>query len=189
MTLVENFDLPAIRDKRDKEGRKILDVKGSTIPSDYVNLRNNHHVAIYEDADGNYQEDIVPFFRALQRIRKEDPIIDKSYKKDQGWKYVMNLKVNEYFVFPNPGSGFFPEEIDLTDEKYYSLISPHLFRVQKLSSKYYMFRHHLETESSSDELSMKDITWKRINAINQLKGVVKVRINHIGQIVAVGDYD
>ena len=101
----------------------------------------------------------------------------------------MNLKVNEYFVFPNPGSGFYPEDVDLMDEKNYALISPNLFRVQKLSSKYYVFRHHLETESSSDDLLMKDITWKRITSINQLKGAVKVRINHIGQIVAVGDYD
>lgn len=189
VTIVENFDLPAIRDKRDKDGRIMLDSDNKTIPSDYVNLRNNHHVAIYEDAEGNYQEDIVPFFKALQRVTSDDPVIDKTLNKDQGWRYVMNLKVNEYFVFPNPESGFYPEDIDLMDEKNYALISPNLFRVQKLSSKYYVFRHHLETESSSDDLLMKDIIWKRINSINQLKGAVKVRINHIGQIVAVGDYD
>ena len=92
-------------------------------------------------------------------------------------------------MFPDPDCGFFPEEIDLMDENNYALISPNLYRVQKLSSKYYVFRHHLETDSSSDNLSLKDITWKRITSINQLKGVVKVRINHIGQIVSVGDYD
>ena len=82
-----------------------------------------------------------------------------------------------------------PEEIDLTDPTNYVEISKNLFRVQSLSSKDYWFRHHLETESSGADLRMKDITWKRIKAINNLRGVVKVRINHIGQIISVGDYD
>ena len=30
--------------------------------------------------------------------------------------------------------------------------------------------------------------WKRITAINKLNNIVKVRVNHIGQIVAVGEY-
>jgi CRISPR-associated endonuclease Csn1 len=34
---------------------------------------------------------------------------------------------------------------------------------------------------------LSDITHKRLG-INGLKGIVKVRINHIGQIVKVGEY-
>ena len=98
------------------------------------------------------------------------------------------MKINEMFVFPNPETGFLPEEVNLLDRKNYSLISPNLFRVQKLSSGYYCFRHHLETELD-DTPELRDVTWKRVQSTNNLKGLVKVRINHIGQIVSVGEYD
>lgn len=65
--------------------------------------------------------------------------------------------------------------------------SQNLFRVQSISDKDYFFRHHLDT-TSDKEKKLHGITWKRITNINKLKDVVKVRINHIGQIVAVGEY-
>lgn len=49
----ENFDLMAIRNKRDRNGNLILDANGNTIPADFVNLRNNHHVALYKDEYGD----------------------------------------------------------------------------------------------------------------------------------------
>ena len=100
---------------------------------------------------------------------------------------LFSMKQNEYFVFPNPNTGFNPLEIDLRNEENYALISPNLFRVQKLSHYYYVFRHHLETNVDTN-LQLKDITWKRIKAINNLTGVVKVRIDHLGRIVDVGEY-
>ena len=69
----------------------------------------------------------------------------------------------------------------------YAVISPNLFRVQKLSSKYYVFRHHLETVVD-EKRELQEITWKRITAIDKLKMLVKVRVNHIGQIVSIGEY-
>ena len=187
VTIAENFDLCAIRDKRDKDGKLILDSAGNTIPSDYVNPRNNHHIAIYEDPDGNYQEQVVTLLEALQRKTSGLPVIDKMYHEDLGWKFVFSMKLNEMFVFPNPATGFDPSEMDLMDPANYAAISPTLFRVQNLSSKYYVFRHHLET-ALEDTPELRDITWKRIQNYNALKGIVKVRINHIGQIVAVGEY-
>ena len=97
------------------------------------------------------------------------------------------MKQNEYFVFPDAASGFDPSEIDLTDPANYATISPHLFRVQKFSTKDYWFRHHLETQVD-DIKELKDTTWIRINTVNKLKGIVKVRVNHLGQIVQVGEY-
>lgn len=187
VTIAENFDLCAIRDKRDKDGKLILDSAGNTIPSDYVNPRNNHHIAIYEDADGNYQEQVVTLLEALQRKTAGMPVIDKAYHEDLGWKFVFSMKLNEMFVFPDPATGFDPSEMDLMDPANYASISPNLFRVQKLSSKYYVFRHHIET-ALEDTPELRDITWRRIQNYNALKGIVKVRINHIGQIVAVGEY-
>jgi CRISPR-associated endonuclease Csn1 len=187
VTIAENFELCAIRDKRDKEGRLILDSNGNPMPNDFVNPRNNHHVAIYRDADGNYQEQMVTLMEALQREVAGVPVVDREFHKDLGWTFVFSMKINEMFVFPNPKTGFRPEDIDLTDPANYAEISPNLFRVQALSSKDYWFRHHLETSIEKD-LKLKDITWKRLTNINNLRGVVKVRIDHIGRIVAVGEY-
>jgi CRISPR-associated endonuclease Csn1 len=47
------------------------------------------------------------------------------------------MKQNEYFVFPNEQTGFNPQEIDLMNPENYHLISPNLFRVQKIASKNY----------------------------------------------------
>lgn len=176
----------ALHDKKDHFGNIVLDKQGRKQPTDYVNTGNNHHVAIYVDENGNYQENIVSFYEATARAIDEQPIIDKEYNAEFGWKFCFSMKQNEYFVFPNEETGFYPEDIDLLDPKNASIISPNLYRVQKLSSKYYVFRHHLET-NVEEKKELKEITWKRITAINNLKGIVKVRINHIGEIVHTGE--
>ena len=97
------------------------------------------------------------------------------------------MKQNEYFVFPNPKTGFDPNEIDLTDPENYKLISPNLFRVQKVATKNYFFRHHLET-TVEEKKELKDIAYKPQLGLSAIKKIVKVRINHIGEIVSVGEY-
>ncbi len=108
------------------------------------------------------------------------------------------MKQNEYFVFPNEKTGFNPKEIDLLNPENYSLISPNLFRLQKMSktSTDYVFRHHLETVvqrknadgKSADEKPLRDIIYKQLKSLPELKNIVKVRVNHIGKIVSVGEY-
>lgn len=186
VTIAENFPLVAIHSKKDKDGSVMLDGFGNEIPADYINMKSNHHVAIYIDADGNYQEIVVPFFEAVNRAVAGLPVVDRSYKMSEGWQFKFSMKINEMFVLPDPESGFFPEEIDLKDPANYALISPHLFRVQKLSSKDYWFRHHLET-TIDDNDALRGITWERIRVASKLIGVVKVRVNHIGEIVSVGE--
>lgn len=176
----------ALHNKTNKDGEIILDADGNTIPVDFVNTGNNHHVAIYMDSDGNLQENIVSFYEAVERANQGLPIIDKSYNSGIGWKFLFTMKQNEYFVFPNLETGFDPNEIDLMNPDNYSLISPNLFRVQKLTTKDYFFRHHLETSVLEDN-NLKNTTWKRCG-LTGIVGIVKVRINHIGQIVSVGEY-
>jgi len=99
-----------------------------------------------------------------------------------------SMKQNEYFVFPNDKTGFDPNEIDLLDPENYALISPNLFRVQKFDKNgIKMFRHHLET-SVKDENTLQETAWKRLSSLRGIDKIVKVRINHIGQIVLVGEY-
>ena len=186
---IDNCNYPAIRHKRGNDGKQVYSADGIPIPSDFVDLQNNHHVALYLDEKGVIQEDLVPFFKALDKKAHGYPIIDKSKNAYLGWRFLYSLKINEMFVFPDETTGFFPEDIDLLDPKNTSVISPHLFRVQKLSSKYYVFRHHLETYGSDYDYALRDITWKRVTNIQLMEHVVKVRIDHLGRIVAVGEYD
>ena len=193
VTIIDKSDVVSIHEKRDVDGRLMHDEHGRTIPCDYVQTQNNHHVAIFCDAEGNLQEHIETFFDVVERVRQQRiegravEVIDKNYKCDEGWRFLFSMKINEYFVFPDEKTGFDPRSVDLMDPANYALVSPHLFRVQKLSSKYYVFRHHLET-TVEDTKALKDVTWKRINTLEKLKNIVKVRVNHIGQIVAVGEY-
>ncbi len=173
--------------KRDKDGNQILTAGSERIPVDYVKYGNNHHIAIYKDSAGHLQESVVTFYEAVSRKVIGQSVVDKELNKDEGWQFLFSMKQNEYFVFPNSETGFDPNEIDLLDQKNYAEISRNLYRVQKLSSKDYFFRHHLET-SVEDVKELRNVTWKRITAIDKLSGVVKVRVNHIGQIVQVGEY-
>ena len=138
----------------------------------------------------------VAFPEAAERKSQGIPIVDKNYNNEKGWRFLFTMKQNEYFVFPNEATGFNPSEVDLIDEANYSIISPNLYRVQKVSriekgasaSRDYWFRHHLET-ILNDDVRLKNSAFKRIQSLKFLEGIVKVRINSIGKIVAVGEYD
>ena len=193
----------ALHDKRDKDGNLLLDKDGKKIPVDFVNTGNNHHVAIYRkpvvdkagrivrDEEGSpkyeLEEVVVSFFEAVTRVNLGQPVIDKEYKSSEGWQFLFSMKQNEYFVFPNEKAGFNPKEINLLDSENYALISPNLFRVQKIGMNDYTFRHHLETSIQNSSNDLKFITWIRCGK-NGINGIVKVRVNHIGQIVSVGEY-
>ncbi len=177
----------ALHDKKDYNGKHVCDSEGNTQPADFVSTGNNHHVAVYRDAKGNLQSRVMSFFEATARVTQGLPTIDRDYRKDDGWQFLFTMKRNEYFVFPDEDSSFDPNNIDLMDERNYPEISKHLYRVQKLADNDYWFRHHLET-SIKDDTKLKGLTYKRIQSIKNLERVVKVRVNHIGQIVSVGEY-
>jgi len=181
----------SLHDKRDKFGNKILDNNGNPIPVDFVNTGNNHHVAIYRDEKGNLQEEVVSLFEAVSRKNQDLPIIKKSH--ELGWEFVFTLKQNEFFVFPNEKTGFDPKEIDLLDPENFKKISPNLFRVQKISTKNYVFNHHLETGAVDGEMlklkkMLSNVTYRFIQSTSHLESTIKVRINHLGLIVQTGEY-
>ena len=177
--------------KKDHFGKNIKDQHGKNIPVNFVSTGNNHHVAVYRDGNGNLQENVVSFFEAVMRVNQGLHIIDKSYNQNLGWEFLFTMKQNECFIFPS--DGFDPSEVDLLNPENYALISKNLFRVQKISTKNYMFNHHLETKAIDSEIlkskkELSDITYKNIRTPVNITGVIKVRINHIGQIVKVGEY-
>jgi CRISPR-associated endonuclease Csn1 len=164
-----------------------LDKNGKKIPVDFVSTGNNHHVAIYRDEKGNLQERVVSLFDAVQLVNAGESVIDKNYNQGLGWKFLFTMKQNEYFIFPNESAGFNPKEIDLLDPKNKNIISPNLFRVQKLATKNYMFRHHLETNVEEVQ-QLKDVAYVSIRSTKPLENIIKVRLNHLGDIVGVGEY-
>lgn len=206
----------ALHDKRDKDGKLVIDKEGNTQPVDFVSTGNNHHVAIYRkpklDKDSQplfgddglpiyeYDEKVVSFYEAASRAVLGFPIIDKEYKKDEGWQFLFTMKQNEYFVFPrfdDDGKVVF-NPLNFDEEWYcnpnnYAIISPNLFRVQSISKvmygnsavRDYIFRHHLETTISS---KLRGITYQQYKSLSFISFIVKVRINHLGQIVSVGEY-
>ena len=103
------------------------------------------------------------------------------------------MKQNELFLFPSDNLN--PKEVDLTNQSNYRLISQHLYRVQKLSKVTYgnsavrdfVFRHHLET-TVEEKKELKDIAYKQLKSTALLDKIVKVRLNHTGKIVKVGEY-
>jgi CRISPR-associated endonuclease Csn1 len=184
-------NVEALHAKKDHLGNDILDVKGNLQAVDFVSTGNNHHVAIYKDEKGKLQEKVVSFYEAVARVNSGFSIIDKDYNSGKGWQFLFTMKQNEMFVFPS--DDFDPREKDLLDEKNASLISKHLFRVQKISSKDYLFSHHLETKAISGEVMknrkiLSKVIYHYIQSTIHLNGIIKVRINHIGKIVHIGEY-
>lgn len=183
----------ALHTKKDHLGNEILDTNGKPIANDFVSTGNNHHVAIYKDSEGNLQEKVVSFYEAVARVNQQLPVINKTYNEHLGWQFLFTMKQNEYFVFPS--DDFNPKEIDLLNPKNYNLISKNLFRVQTISVvKYgnntvrdFKFRHHLETKVE-DKKELQGITFQQIKSLTPLSNIIKVRINHIGQIVKIGEY-
>ena len=180
---------------KDHFGHKITDEKGKEIPVDYVSIGNNHHLAVYINGNGKLEDRMVSFYEAVARVQQGLPIVDKGFNHDEGWKFLFTIKQNEMFVFPNEAEGFDPNEIDLLEAKNATLISRHLFRVQKISKviannsyvRDFVFRHHLETRVNENK-DLKDINYKQLKSLSHLKNIVKVRINHLGQIVQTGEY-
>ncbi|WP_298265435.1 type II CRISPR RNA-guided endonuclease Cas9 [uncultured Lutibacter sp.] len=207
----QNIKENALHYKKNHLGEFIYNESRNKIPKDYVNLGNNHHVSIYRDEKGKLQEKVVSFYEAVKRKSYDLPvvfkdsneifdyIIEKDIKDevvlnslpDKTWKFLFTMKQNEFFVFPT--EDFNPNEMDLMDERNAKKISNHLFRVQILSSKYYLFSHHLETQATTGEdlKNLKMLSGKKYQFIRtpeNLKNIVKIRTNHLGQIVQVGEY-
>ncbi len=133
-------------------------------PKDYVYTRNNHHIAIYQDDKGKYHEEVVTFWKAFERRKAGGAVIVKDHPL--GYHFITSLSQNEMFIYDYEG-------IDLND---LVEISKHLYRVQKIASKDYFFRHHLATTIQYK----RDLI--RVSSLPALGNFIKCRIDYLGNI-------
>ena len=141
----------------------------------YVNLRNNHHVLIYLNHDQQYCEQVVTFWEAIRRYRFGEPIFQLP---EDGEEFVTTLQINDLFLLDLEET-----ELNLKYESK-SFLAKHLYRVQKLSSKFYEFRlvHHNDTSSTEfpyyiriNNFGLRKTGWVTHNPI-------KVWMNAIGKL-------
>ncbi len=178
----------ALHDAKDHLGN-IITKNNVPTPVDFVSTGNNHHVAIYQDEHGELHEEVVSFFEAVERKRNNISIVNKYPRKD--WNFLFSMKQNEMFLFPS--DEFDPNQYDLLSLNNHPLTSKHLFRVQKLSTKNYVFNHHLETnakgaEDFKNKKTLSETTYKFYQSPKYLKDCLKVRLNHLGDIIHIGEY-
>ena len=141
----------------------------------WVNPRNNHHVLIYKDNNGNLQEDVVTFWTAVERKRQNQPVFQLPLN---GKEIVTTLQINDMFLL-----GLNEDEINWDDPDY-SILNEKLYRLQKLSSKFYEFRLNTEASIKNNVLPY----FRRITSFGEGTGgwfthnPIKVKISVIGKI-------
>lgn len=141
----------------------------------YVNPRNNHHILIYKDFEGNLKEEVVTFWTAVERKRQKQNVFQLP---KEGKEIITTLQINDMFLLGLNGENINWNELD------YKLINEHLYRVQKFTSGDYYFRKHKESKLDGKlgiayhyikGFGTGKTGWKTFNPI-------KVKINSIGKI-------
>lgn len=182
--------------KRDSNGKDI----GFVIPG------SNHHIAIYKDDKGNFQQHACTLWHAVERKKNKIPYIIKD--TNEIWNIVLDKNLPQSFLNKLPLDflklefsmqqnemfllGLKEEEIEQAiQEKNYRLISKHLYLVWSLAENDFWFRHHLETKNTELKKTAGAKESKRYLRLS-LKGIleqnpIKIRINHLGKITKIGE--
>ena len=168
-------------------------------PIGFVKPGNNHHVAIYRDAEGDLLEHVVSFWHAVERKKYGIPVIiddtnelwDEVANRDlpegflnnlppAGLKLEVSLQQNEMFILGMPDE----EYQRAIEEKDYRCLNKYLYRVQKLSAGEYYFRYHSETVLDQSIEALNAHKFYRVKSFGayQKLNPHKVRINVLGEI-------
>ena len=140
-----------------------------TADNQHVNPGNNHHVVVYERHDNSLAERVVTLWEAAARRNAGEPVIQLP---DDGVFIAATLEINDMFLLGLPG-GFVLEGADA------KRVSKHLYRVQKLSSSYYTFRHHLASTIHHADQELRIQSFKKFREVNP----IKVRVNRAGVVL------
>jgi len=144
----------------------------------WVNPRNNHHVLIYKDDKGNLKEEVVTFWTVVERKRNGLPVYQLPL---DGKEIVTTMQINDIFLL-----GLKADEIDW-EKPNYNLFKVHLYRVQKLSSKFYEFRLNSEASIQNNF----EPYYRRMTGFGEGKGgwlthnPIKVKLSVTGKIERV----
>ena len=181
----------AIPIRFDERGRAITFVKSG----------NNHHLALYRTPQGKLEESIVSFWDAVDRARYGIPLVITrprevmeqvlqrgdvpesvlSLLPPSDWVFVDSLQPDEMVII-----GLSDEELQRALEvQDYRKLSEHLYRVQKVSSLYYVFRYHLETSVADDKNTSGRIPkFHRVRSLAdyEKRNIRKVRVDLLGRI-------
>lgn len=167
----------------------------------FVAPGSNHHLALYRDVDGRLVESVVTFWQAVARIRYGLPaivthpreVMEQAFSIPDLPEEVLEalpisrlrlmevLRINDMFLI-GMKDGKIQAAIEGED---YPTLSRHLYRVQKLSSMYYVFRYHLETEVKDEKNTSGEIPkFYRITSFSayQKLNPRKVKIDLLGRI-------
>lgn len=139
----------------------------------FVNPRNNHHIIIYKNSEGNYKEKVVTLWEAVERKKQGLPVINKYPEPD--CEFVTSISRNEMFIL-----GLKDEEYnDIKDD--FAILSNYLYRVQKLSTTGYkiVFRHHKASTIENIEEMIGVSSIKNLIEINPKK----VNLNILGNLI------
>jgi CRISPR-associated endonuclease Csn1 len=108
----------------------------------WVNPRNNHHVLIYKDEKGNLKEEVVTFWKVVERKRTGQ----SAYQLPIDGKEIVNtLHINDMFLL-----GLNEDEINWESPDN-EVLKEHLYRIQKLTSGDYFFRKHKSSTVTDDD--------------------------------------
>ncbi len=174
-------------------------------PIDFVSTRNNHHIAIYRNSDDSLVETTVTLWEAVERKKLGIPAIIRN--PNEVWDYILNTGIDDQNILNNLPDQFSTlitslQQNDLfvfrmtketlSDEikkNSYNSIIENLYRVQKIATKNYFFRHQYET-SVDDKKSGGEMVSKKLNKIIIIqsldsfieKNPIKVKIDSLGNL-------
>lgn len=167
----------------------------------FVSPRNNHHLAIYRTPKGKLIESIVTFWDAVDRARYGIPLVithprevmEQVLQRGDVPESVLSLLPPSDWVFVDSLQQDEMVVIGLSDEEFqraleaqdYRKLSEHLYRVQKMSSKDYYFRYHLETSVADDKNALGRIPkFHRVRSLSdyEKRNIRKVHVDLLGRI-------
>lgn len=177
-----------IKSVRLQDNGKLTNVNIKKEHPTWVDLRNNHHSIIYKNEEtGKLDDRVVSLYEAtktatehfIQTGEAKEKYIDMNTpiydEKGNEYKPVMSLQENDLFYF---GSEL-TNKSDFFDDENRKEISKNLYRMQKISKRNFIFRHHLETKV--------DIDGNRENIKIHIQSLpplpkVKLHIDNLGKV-------
>jgi CRISPR-associated endonuclease Csn1 len=175
----------------------------------FVKPGNNHHIALYRDTEGKLHENAVTFWEAFERKKLGIPVVVRQPASTwdhllhkvlpsmdevsaarvallmenklprPGWEFVVSMEQNEMFVW-----GMTRAELkEALATRDYKAIALKLYRVQKIASKYYVFRLHSESKVDNkaigDAKAIEIGKFIRIQSLEAMTGI-KVKLSNLG---------